>query len=196
MRIERLFNVLVLGGAALGAGCGHDDSNDGEATEPSTNAGSGSGGAAMRNTGGTAGTSGPEGGRSNVGGTSNAGGGAVASGGTNEGGAGASASGGSQVGGTAGSSESPAGSGGTAGGGTGGGGAAGGGTGGGGAGAAAGSGGTGTVLECRLDDMGRGNPRDPCGCPCCWATDCLNTDDGCCAGFCLGGDEGKGCCGQ
>jgi hypothetical protein len=27
------------------------------------------------------------------------------------------------------------------------------------------------------------DPSDPCGCPCCWAVDCVNTDDACCAGF-------------
>lgn len=32
------------------------------------------------------------------------------------------------------------------------------------------------------------SPGDPCGCPCCWVVDCLNTEE-CCAAFC--GD----CCG-
>jgi len=26
------------------------------------------------------------------------------------------------------------------------------------------------------------DPTDTCGCPCCWATDCINTDE-CCGGF-------------
>jgi hypothetical protein len=38
---------------------------------------------------------------------------------------------------------------------------------------------------------------DPCGCPCCWADpSCPNTDESCCAGFCVAGDDGLGCCGQ
>jgi hypothetical protein len=62
-------------------------------------------------------------------------------------------------------------------------------------GGSAGSAGTSGVLECRLDELGYGDPRDPCGCPCCWAMGCSNTEEGCCAGFCRGGDEGRGCCG-
>ena len=27
------------------------------------------------------------------------------------------------------------------------------------------------------------SPDDPCGCPCCWVMDCLNTEE-CCAGWC------------
>lgn len=38
------------------------------------------------------------------------------------------------------------------------------------------------------------SPTDPCGCPCCWAMNCLNTEP-CCVGFCSGGNHGKGCCG-
>jgi hypothetical protein len=50
-------------------------------------------------------------------------------------------------------------------------------------------------LECRIIG-GQGDPRDPCGCPCCWANDCPNTDATCCRGFCKGADQGRGCCGQ
>jgi len=126
MRIERLFNVLVLGGAALTVGCGNES--------PDT------GGASGTNSGGTPGTAG-------------AGGAAAGD---------ASSAGGSN------------------------------GTAGGAGGATAGSSGT---LECMLDSLGRGNPADPCGCPCCWALDCLNTED-CCSGFCSAGDNGGGCCNQ
>jgi hypothetical protein len=66
----------------------------------------------------------------------------------------------------------------------------------GGAEAGASSGGAGEPLECRIRDNGLGNARDPCGCPCCWAKDCLNTDELCCVGFCKGADEGRGCCAQ
>jgi len=38
-------------------------------------------------------------------------------------------------------------------------------------------------------------PGDPCGCPCCWATTFLNTDPEC-AGFCVAGNGGAGCCGD
>jgi hypothetical protein len=48
-------------------------------------------------------------------------------------------------------------------------------------------------LVCHPNAMGVGKSDDPCGCPCCWARDCLNTE-ACCAGFCVGADSGKGCC--
>jgi hypothetical protein len=126
MRIERLFNVLVLGGAALTVGCGNESPDSGGAGS------SGAGGAST-----DAGAGGAAAGDANTGGT-----------------------GGATAGGTAG--------------------------------ATAGSSGE---LECRLDSLGRGNPADPCGCPCCWALDCLNTDD-CCRGFCGAGNDGGGCCDQ
>jgi hypothetical protein len=65
-----------------------------------------------------------------------------------------------------------------------------GGSAGGGAGGAAGAGG-GSNLQCTPFP---GNPGDPCGCACCWANDCLNTEP-CCAGFCNAGNAGAGCCG-
>jgi hypothetical protein len=34
-------------------------------------------------------------------------------------------------------------------------------------------------LACSDDPL----PDDPCGCPCCWAIDCVNTDTACCGGF-------------
>ena len=36
---------------------------------------------------------------------------------------------------------------------------------------------------------------DACGCPCCWAEGCDNTDEACCGGFCDVGNNGAGCCG-
>lgn len=130
MQIERLFNVLVLGGAAFGAGC------SGSVTNPSgTSAAGGSDGGDGGSAGGA--TSASSGGTSPVGSAGN--GGIAASGGTSAGAADAAA------------------------------------------------------LGCHIDSLGYGKLSDPCGCPCCWARDCLNTDDRC-VGFCLGGDEGRGCC--
>jgi len=37
------------------------------------------------------------------------------------------------------------------------------------------------------------DPGDPCGCPCCWAVDFLNTDPEC-GSFCSAGNMGEGCC--
>lgn len=37
------------------------------------------------------------------------------------------------------------------------------------------------------------DPGDPCGCPCCWMADFLNTDPECDA-FCSLGNNGEGCC--
>ena len=120
MKLDRLFNVLVLGGAAIGLGgaCGDDTGGGTTGT---------SGGSTSSGDGTTAG----------VGGGGNGGGGTTGIGG---GGAGT----------------------------------------GGGGGQTAGSGGAGGGLNCP-DPAG---PDDPCGCPCCWVTDCLNTDADCCAGFC------------
>lgn len=63
------------------------------------------------------------------------------------------------------------------------------------AGGAGGGAGEPATLECRVRENGVGHAADPCGCPCCWAKDCLNTDETCCVGFCKGADEGRGCCG-
>jgi len=42
---------------------------------------------------------------------------------------------------------------------------------------------------------GENDPAAACGCPCCWATDCLNTEP-CCGAFCELGNDGAGCCGM
>ena len=136
MRIERLFNVLVLGGVAAAAGCGSEESD--RAHSPSNDAG----------TGGTGGEIDADSG-SDAGGAS--GGAAGAAGGASGGAAGAA-----------------------------------GGASGGAAGAAGGHG----NLECSE----AAQPSDACGCPCCWISDCLNSEP-CCSGFCADGDHGKGCCG-
>jgi hypothetical protein len=52
--------------------------------------------------------------------------------------------------------------------------------------------GSGGGLQCHIDANGNARSGDPCGCPCCWAKDCLNTDEICCAGFCK---EPLDCCG-
>ena len=123
MDVEKLFNVLVLGGAALGlAACNHasDEKSGGE-------------------------------------------------------------------GGAAGASSTNGGNGGNGGGGTGGAGTT---SGSGGAGGEGGAGGA-SNLECT---PAPGDPGDACGCPCCWADNCLNTEP-CCEAFCEAGDAGAGCCG-
>lgn len=118
MKLDRLFNVLVLGGAAIGLGtaCGEENvggggtaggTGEGGATSSSSNATTGAGGA-----GGAAGTGG--------------------------------------AGGVGGQSAGPGGAGGAGG------------------------------LECpEIPSVDA-----PCGCPCCWVTDCANTDADCCTGFC------------
>lgn len=132
MNIEKLFHVLVLGGAALGLGaCG--DAKEGGA--------GGDGGAAGSDNGGNGGFGG---------------------------------AGGQGNGGAAGMSSGNGGNGGSAGNGAGG---------------AAGAGG-GSNLVCTTP----ASPGDACGCPCCWADNCLNTEE-CCAGFCQVGNNGAGCCG-
>jgi hypothetical protein len=110
MRIERLFNVLVLGGAAL-AGCGDDEEGGAGDTR---SAGQGAAGPAGN---------GPATG--NAAATSGAGG----QGGSTEQGPGGAGVGGAPV------CSEPA------------------------------------------------SPTDPCGCPCCWVLDCLNTEE-CCTGWC------------
>jgi hypothetical protein len=45
------------------------------------------------------------------------------------------------------------------------------------------------VLMCSMP----ADPADPCGCPCCWAVEFLNTDPECGA-FCSAGNNGEGCC--
>lgn len=117
MKLDRLFNVLVLGGAAIGLGtaCGEENVGGGAA-----GGGTGEGGATSS--------------------SSNA----TTSGGGGDGGAAAGTGGAGGVGGQT-----------------------------------AGSGGAGG-LECPEIP----SPDAPCGCPCCWITDCLNTDAVCCATFC------------
>lgn len=176
MRVERLFEVLVLGGAALAC----DDSkageyNAGHAGSPSSHAGDTDKGLF---------DAGPNGGSSGAGssGTGNASSGGVdlASRAGAENGAASNANGGgSDAGGTSGDT----GSGSTAGMNA--------------AGIADGgtfntedSAGSGGALLCHID-AGFGRASDPCGCPCCWAKDCLNTDKICCGGFCK-----VNCCGQ
>jgi hypothetical protein len=196
MRIERWFNVLVLGGAALGAGCGHDDPNEEEGSEPSTTTGAGNGGTSASSSGGTSGESsngGASSGGVSNGGASNGGnetGGSPPNGGSGGQGAETSSGGAQAAGGSAGGGAGATGSG------VGGSGAAAGGGSGGDGGGSAGMSGSagGGPLECKLDPSGRGDPRDPCGCPCCWAVGCLNTDKDCCGGFCSAGDNGRGCC--
>src|SRR5262245_61405520 len=115
MRVERLFGVLVLGGAALAGGCGGGDPDDSESTEGSNTQGTGSGGDHA-----TGGTSGGTPGGSGGGGTS------------------------------AGDSGTP---------------------------------------QCSAEP----SPIDPCGCACCWVSDCLN-DEECCRSFCDAADDARGCC--
>jgi hypothetical protein len=124
MKLDRLFNVLVLGGAAIGLGGACGDDND---TGGGTTGSSGSTGTTASSSGSGTG-SGTTAGSGGAGGTTSAG--------------------------------------------TGGGGGAGG--------QSAGSGGAGGALECPEVP----GPDDPCGCPCCWVVDCLNTDGVCCATFC------------
>jgi hypothetical protein len=210
MRVERLFKVLVLGGAALGGACGNGTGGGGGSNErgtggtgnPGGTGGTGnSGGASSAGHSGTASTiamggrdgAGPTGGGS---GTASASGGAAAG----EGGSGATESGGrasSSMGGGSGAASTAtsgrAGEGGAdhSSAGTG---AAGSDSMGKPLAGAPGTAGAPAELECRINALGYGHSADPCGCPCCWARDCLNTDERCCAGFCRGGDQGLGCC--
>jgi hypothetical protein len=176
MRVDRWFNVLVLGGAAIVGACKSGDAEDagtreaGDGGTSATSAGgagvSSSAAAGLSSNAGTGGAS--EAGASPLGGGAGAvgvDGGSGGNSGSAPVGAGASSGG---VDGTADSSDSGAG---------------------GGAGSEA-------QLTCRVDTMGFGSSKDPCGCPCCWARDCLNTDTICCGGFCKGADAGRGCCGQ
>jgi hypothetical protein len=161
MRVERLFKVLVLGGAALGGACGNEAAPEGGKNEP----GSGSGGADLAGAtsqGGSDGSSAAGAGSPSTGGTA----GTDAVGAADTGGAGKASAGGTGGMQTS-AGNSPGGEAGTA--------------------------GSSVELECRLDTAGRGDPADPCGCPCCWALDCPNTED-CCSGFCSAGDDGRGCC--
>ncbi|HEX2876078.1 MAG TPA: hypothetical protein VHP33_32730 [Polyangiaceae bacterium] len=167
MKTERWFKVLVLGGAMVGQACGTVQE-----------------GRPNRRAAGTGGSTSGSGGESSPGdGIAGSSGSTAGSGGVSlagAGGADASAAGGASSG-----SGAPSGSG-----------AASSGDGGsGGAGGVAGSG-SGGQLECRVDASGHGDARDPCGCPCCWAKDCLNTETPCCVGFCKSADEGRGCCPQ
>jgi hypothetical protein len=179
-RAERWFKVLVLGGAALAKACGTPAAERGNARQapPATSAGAGAGGSpTVSAMGGGPGAAGSErGGATNGGSTA-----------TNGGSSGAAGSGGDASSGGQGGERASAGAAGE----SEGGGAPSGGTAG--AGGGGGSGGS-DGLQCHLREHGLGTATDPCGCPCCWATDCLNTDSGCCIGFCKGADEGRGCC--
>ena len=177
VRVERLFEVLVLGGAALAC----DDSKGGEfnagsAGSPSSHAGDtgkglfdagpngGAIGAGSSGTGNTSPGSADSAGRAGAddGAASNANGGGSDAGGTS-GDTGSGSTGGMNAAGIAGGGTFSAGD-------------------------TAGSGGG---LLCHIDATGFGRSSDPCGCPCCWAKDCLNTDKICCGGFCK-----VNCCGQ
>lgn len=171
MKTERWFNVLVLGGATLGQACGTT-----QEARPKPRGTEGGGGGTGGSTGGLGGASSPGGGGASTGGTAGSSG--VSTAGASE------AGGGSSVGGA----HSSGSGGGSPGGATSGGGGASG------AGGVASLGGSGGELQCMIDASGHGDARDPCGCPCCWAKDCLNTETPCCVGFCKGGDEGRGCC--
>lgn len=135
MHTERWFNVLVVGGAAIGlAACGGESpEGGGGGSSPSASGGEGTGAA-----GGTA---------SGTGSAS-----------AEAGGGGAAATGGAS--------------------------------------SAGGNGNTGAGGQTTLVCSENADASDPCGCPCCWANDCANTDESCCAGFCEAGDDGLGCCGQ
>jgi hypothetical protein len=167
MKTERWFKVLVLGGAMVGEACGTVQE-----------------GRPNRRPGGTGGSTAGSGGERSPGdGAAGTGGSSAGSGGVSlpgAGGADGSAAGGAPPGASGAASSGAASSGDS---------------GSGGAGAAGGLGGSGGQLECRIDASGHGDSRDPCGCPCCWAKDCLNTDT-CCGGFCRAGDDGRGCCPQ
>lgn len=164
MRVERLFKVLVLGGAALGGACGNEATPEGGTNEP----GSGNGGAdspGPTSQGGSSGSSAAGAGGTSTGGMA----GTDAAGAADSGGAGKGSAGSTSEGGTSSAGSSPGG--------------------------AAGMAGSSVELECRVDAAGQGDPADPCGCPCCWARDCPNTDD-CCGAFCSLGDDGRGCCAE
>ena len=159
MRIERLFHVLVLTGAALGSACGESadgGGGGGAAGGPRAGGGGGAGSDGSR-AGGGAGSDGSRAG----GGSDGARAGAAS--GTDpatSGGRGGSAG---ATGADGGLSDSDAG--------------------------AFPEGGSAAPLECSAPP----DPRDPCGCPCCWVTSCLNTES-CCDAFCNSGDDGAGCC--
>ena len=165
VRVERLFGVLVLGGAALAC----DDSKGGEykaggSGSPSSHAGdmgqglfdAGANGGSV--SAGSSGTDSASSGSPESGGPAGSSNGASGdgNGGTSDGGTGSVSAGGMGAAGVAG----------------------------GGAFNAGGSAGSGGGLQCHIDAKGYARSGDPCGCPCCWAMDCLNTDETCCAGFC------------
>jgi hypothetical protein len=164
MRVARLFNVLVLGGAALACeesardDHGASSAGSGPHAAGTTSGGSGSSPANEGSVGG-----GPIDGAGGSTESGSGGGSEADSGGSGSaGGAGSSGSGSASDGGSGGMSAV------------------------GDAGSApfAGTGGLVSALECHLDAQGHGRASDPCGCPCCWTKDCLNTDEKCCGGFC------------
>ena len=177
MRADRWFNVLVLGGAALGNACVREAAEAGSSPEghsgaaPSAVGDVVNGGSGSRNTDVSSGST--SGGGPSSGGIASASRGATSSGaaGTSSGEVGGASEAGSgpssPMGGDAAAGGSSGSSGGSAGGATG--------------------------LVCHTDAKGFGRSSDPCGCSCCWARDCQNTD-ACCAGFCKGADSGRGCC--
>jgi hypothetical protein len=174
MKTERWFNVLVLGGAILGQACGTQEGR------PIRRGTAGSGGTA-----GTDGASSPSAGDAGSDGSmAGSGSSGVSSPGGGDAGAGSTA-GGTGPGGLGGAGSGGAGSGGAGSGGAGSGGAG-----------SGGQGGSNGHLECHIDSTGHGQLRDPCGCPCCWANDCLNTEVPCCVVFCKSGNDGAGCCPQ
>jgi hypothetical protein len=183
MRVERWFNVLVLGGAALANACARGPEEKGSTPEghsgtaPTAGDVADGGGGATNTNGPAAGGGVASGGIASTAGAANASGGAGSSGsaGHPSGGAAGGAS-------DAGSGPSAPVGGDTSGGMSGSAGNASGGS----AGAAAG-------LECHTDAKGFGKSSDACGCPCCWARDCSNTE-ACCDGFCKNADSGRGCC--
>jgi hypothetical protein len=158
MKVDRLFNVLVLGGAALAAACSDNHGSTGSAVTPTGTAGS-QGTSTTDGTGGAATTSSGAGGASaGTGGE----GGADSDGGLAAGGGGTSS-----TGGAAGAGE---------------GGAAGGGSGGRGADASSVGGSASMGADAALMCSKTPSASDPCGCPCCWVTNCLNTE-ACCKGL-------------
>jgi hypothetical protein len=167
MRVERWFNVLVLGGAALGNACGREAAEQGGTPPHPSDGGTtstvvdstDSGTSGATSSGGTNATSNSGGdGTSSSGGSSGSGGSSRAGAPSSSGAAGAPTDGGQSGMGGTGAMET-------------GGKAALGGAG------SGGSAGNEAALACHPDANGFGKAADPCGCSCCWARDCLNTQD-------------------
>lgn len=183
MRAERWFNVLVLGGAALAHACLRASSEQGNTPEghsgsaPSAAGNAAEVGGCATNSSGSVSTGGSG---ASTGGFASMVGGSSATGGSSD------SAGHAGSGGTGGADQAGSSSNGAVGGDSTGGqlnDSAG----------AAGSAGSGMGPVCHTNAMGLGKASDPCGCACCWAHDCLNTE-ACCDGFCKGADSGRGCC--